>query len=65
MIPHGYQDKSMVARRQVALKKLEFHLTVFLGSVPVGNNLKDLLAAGIQVSNPVVFQGRQERMWHS
>lgn len=40
-------------------------LTIFLGSVPVGNNLKDLLATGGQVSNPVVMLDRQEGMRHS
>lgn len=65
MTPLGYQDKSMVSRRQMSLKELEFNLTIFLGSVPVENNLKDLLATGVQVSNPVVLQGRQEAMRHS
>jgi hypothetical protein len=53
----------MVARRQMPLKEVESTLTVFLGQI--WNNLKDLLATGVQVLNPMVFQCREERMWHS
>lgn len=65
MTPFGYQDKSMVLRRQMSLKELEPNLTVFLGSVPVGNNSKDLLDTGVQVSNPMGLLDRQEGMRHS
>lgn len=43
------------------LKELEPKLTIFLQAVPVGVNLKDLLAAGVEVSNPMIFFSRQTR----